>query len=253
MKCGKAKILISAQMDEEISVKDSLALEEHLHSCPECADFKVEMASMSRTLALWADEEPSPYLAQRFAYKLQEMDEPSAPKRSFVSGWTFRTVAKIAAVVALVGLFVLSEKGPVNVVVDNGTSVTETATAPVDNTSDTVTVDPIETQPAAEVQPPVTEQQPKPAAPRRPHRRPAPSVEPSKPIEMAAANISETENSVMAEIDNAANTEVSTDVTVAMNLRESASNINDTLEIVRGNLQLAVDNLSSRSSQPDGK
>lgn len=92
MKCNKAKILLSAALDGELSRGEALALERHLAACNACAVEKAEYSALRETMVLWADEEPSAWLAENFAYKLSQLRERghAVPRRP---RWIFGTAA----------------------------------------------------------------------------------------------------------------------------------------------------------------
>ncbi len=73
MKCSKAKELLSAELDGELSSGEELALTRHLAKCAACTQEKAELSSLRGTMSLWADEEPSEWLAQSFSYKLKDI------------------------------------------------------------------------------------------------------------------------------------------------------------------------------------
>lgn len=73
MKCSKSKFLLSTQLDGEVSPSEELALEQHIAKCAACAQERADLMSLSGTMSLWVDEEPSEWLAQNFSYKLKEI------------------------------------------------------------------------------------------------------------------------------------------------------------------------------------
>jgi anti-sigma factor RsiW len=75
MKCSKVKVLLSAELDGELTPTEEMALTRHLAKCAECAQEKAELSSLRGGMSLWADEEPSEWLAQSFSYKLKELME----------------------------------------------------------------------------------------------------------------------------------------------------------------------------------
>lgn len=75
MKCNNIKMLLSAELDGELSPSEELALTRHLAKCAACAQEKAELSSLRAGMSLWTDEEPSELLAQSFSYKLKELME----------------------------------------------------------------------------------------------------------------------------------------------------------------------------------
>ncbi len=72
MRCKKAKILASTAIDGELSEREKRLLEQHLASCPTCREEHASFVTLRETMALWEDEEPSPWLAENFAHKLEK-------------------------------------------------------------------------------------------------------------------------------------------------------------------------------------
>lgn len=106
MKCNKAKILISAALDGEISQKETLALERHVSLCADCAREKVELAGLRVSMSSWADELPSEWLAQSFACKLADLTQEKhavEPKPR----WRFGVLGPAAAGLAMAALLIV--------------------------------------------------------------------------------------------------------------------------------------------------
>ena len=83
MRCNKAKILISASMDGELSPREERELRRHVRRCAECAGEQAQVANLRDVMTVWSDEEPSEWLAERFAYKLRdEMERKPVRRRS---------------------------------------------------------------------------------------------------------------------------------------------------------------------------
>lgn len=72
MKCKNAKILISASMDGELSQREERRLREHVCRCAECAREQAQVSNLRDVMAVWADEDPSEWLAQNFACRLED-------------------------------------------------------------------------------------------------------------------------------------------------------------------------------------
>ncbi len=72
MNCKNAKILISASVDGELSQREQRRLQEHVCRCAECATEQAQVSNLRDVMAVWADEEPSDWLAQNFACRLED-------------------------------------------------------------------------------------------------------------------------------------------------------------------------------------
>lgn len=114
MRCSKAQILLSASIDGETSGQEDLALKRHLAECAACAEFSSEIAGVHQRMALWEDEEPSPWLAQSFSYKLADLRrEPSSPAPRRRAGWVWGAAsAGLATAVIAFGLIMQSRIVP---------------------------------------------------------------------------------------------------------------------------------------------
>ncbi|MHB1455695.1 MAG: anti-sigma factor family protein [Armatimonadota bacterium] len=75
MRCNKIKILMSASLDNELTDKEKLVLEQHISECAECAREMEALAGLRVAMSSWKDEEPSERLALSFSYKLQELTD----------------------------------------------------------------------------------------------------------------------------------------------------------------------------------
>lgn len=83
MRCNKAKILISASVDGELSPREERDLRRHIRRCAECAGEQAQVSNLRDVMAVWMDEEPSEWLAESFAYKLRdEMERKPVRRRS---------------------------------------------------------------------------------------------------------------------------------------------------------------------------
>lgn len=108
MRCKSARILLSASLDGELSLRERSALDRHLVSCVSCSQEMEKLAKVREIMSGWADEEPSPWLAANFAEKLARLQqEKTASKSGRPSRWVFGTAVTGAAVtLVLVGFFV---------------------------------------------------------------------------------------------------------------------------------------------------
>ena len=96
MKCKKAKILLSVSMDGELSKREAVALERHLSACEACARDEAQFAEVREVMGLWADEEPSAWLAESFAYKLGDLKRE--PRRLRPRRWALGTATAGAGI-----------------------------------------------------------------------------------------------------------------------------------------------------------
>lgn len=108
MRCKSVRIMISASLDGELSLRERSALDRHLASCASCAQEVEKLARVREIMSGWADEEPSPWLAANFAERLARFQqEKTASKSGRLSRWVFGTAVTGAAVtLVLVGFFV---------------------------------------------------------------------------------------------------------------------------------------------------
>lgn len=115
MKCNEAKILLSAELDGELSPSEELALTGHLAKCAACAQEKASLSSLRGTMSLWADEEPSEWLAQSFSYKLKDLMgecKAEAPKTAPRRRWGILGPATAGLLTALFLVIVLLHNQP---------------------------------------------------------------------------------------------------------------------------------------------
>ncbi len=280
MRCKKARILLSTALDGELSRGEELALERHLSGCAECAQEQADLAALRSTMSLWADEEPSEWLAQNFAHKLRELQEETAARPSGRRRlqWSVLgpTAAGLAVALLVIGLLVRSQIQP---------PVPQRAPAPptIAESQEPKTT---ATQPAgeaAEPSPSLARTEPRSAAPlerqpahteiatrrvkptggerlrERPVRSPAGSSDwhaarPSEPVygrEDSTPPAPEADAVVIVErgvAGSVAPTAIANRITE--NLGEAGLTMNETVERVRGNLQKTVDLLISEPPAP---
>ena len=248
MKCKEARILLSAGVDGELTQSEELALEQHVTSCAGCAKDKAEFAGLSGAMPLWADAEPSPWLAEKFAYKLAELREAGterAPGKRLRWGTLSAATAGVAAAVLVIGLLIHGNvpPAPMQATIKSPTKVVQPATQPADNTL-------------------VAENNPvkPPAAPAIEHggqktalyyATPVHHPKSQPPVNVAvlptprAPEPAADYNRASAEAVTAAAKSM-----VSENLGEASLAMNDTIERVRGNLQKSVDLMISRPPVP---
>lgn len=105
MNCKKSKILMSTALDGELSRSETLALERHLETCAKCREEQSEMSALKQTMALWTDEEPSPWLAENFAESLRKLrNEAKSPSVTVRRRWTILGPATAALATAALAI-----------------------------------------------------------------------------------------------------------------------------------------------------
>lgn len=118
MKCSKAKELLSVELDGELTPGEELALTRHLAKCTECMQEKAELSALRGEMSLWADEEPSEWLAQSFSFKLKEImseDQAKAPKPVRWRWNVFGPATAGVVTAALLGIMLLHNQQPVEI------------------------------------------------------------------------------------------------------------------------------------------
>jgi len=249
MRCKKVKILISAALDGELSRSEELALERHLSSCAACASEKAEVASLREKMHIWADEEPSTWLAESFTYKLSDLREHSeiAARRP---GWVYGAAGAglVAAVLALV--FIL-----------HGQFRTPTPEKPYRAPAPIVAHAP---KPTVNPQPPLVAENPAPAptvnAPKRTHvgsgirvatasHRVATHTGPGIAYPSATA-APDTKSVIFTHTAISGSPKGQPTTAVADNLGEAGLAMNATFERMRGTLQKAADLVVSEYPKP---
>ncbi len=99
LSCDQALELISARLDGPLSQQESARLEEHLSACPACRTLAEELDTLHRELPELAAQPPA-------GLKKGVMDQIHASKltpfQSKKRQWRWRSLASLAAVVALV-------------------------------------------------------------------------------------------------------------------------------------------------------
>ena len=251
MKCKDAKVLLSAAIDDELTQGEQLALEQHVSSCAGCAKEKSDFARLKDTMPLWADAEPSPWLAEKFAYKLAELQEAGSacePRKRLRWGTLSAATAGLAAAVLAVGLLIHGNVPPVREAAPTKPRIEQTTkVAPPPGPKNNITVagnNPVtlpthvvsgthhERRSAVHYTAPVHRQapQPKTVVAKLP---PTP-----EPVEGSAYAASAGAVTLVAKN------------TISENLGEASLAMNDTIERVRGNLQKSVDLMVSQPPVP---
>lgn len=244
MKCKEIKILLSAGIDGELTASEKFALDQHVSSCAECARDKAQFARLGEVMPLWADAEPSPWLAEKFSCKLAKLQEcgpDRVAKRRFRWGTLSAATAGVAAAVLVIGLLIHSNvpQAPMQVKGQPQTKVVQPATQPADNTlvAENNPIKPLPT-PAIEhggqrlalhYAAPVHHPQPEAIM----ANAPATPIAPTPAYSDSAEAVTAAAKSMVSE-----------------NLGEASLAMNDTIERVRGNLQKSVDLMISKPPVP---
>jgi len=114
MKCKNAKILISASMDGELSQREERRLREHVCRCAECAGEQAQVSNLRDVMAVWADEDPSEWLAQNFACRLEDELARKPARRVYKQRRVLGTaLAGFATALLAFGILLHSQLAPV--------------------------------------------------------------------------------------------------------------------------------------------
>lgn len=238
-------------MDGELSERDERILNEHLARCPECASAHASAGKLREVMAAWADDEPSDWLAQSFAYKLQdEMARAVKPARR-PARLIGTAVAGLATALVAFGIILHSQLVPDQTVAPKPQPGIETA-AP-DGAPPDVAVPPETARP----EPPSITAPPKPKPPvtavRTPVRpkvyqrartaspRPRTAVLASRGADQSDAEI---KRKVMRHIMLASAAEGDAESAVADRISSAELAMNGSIEELRGVLRKAVDVLA---------
>lgn len=280
MRCKKARILLSVSLDGELSRGEELALERHLSGCAECAQEQADLAALRSTMPLWADEEPSEWLAQNFAHKLGQLQEESTARPSGRRRlqWSVLgpTAAGLAAALLVIGLLVRSQiqapgpqRAPAPPTIAESqepkTTVPQPAGEAAERSAGLARTEPKSAAPL-ERQPTPSPTAARPVKPLeekelqgRPGRSPVASPDwhaarPSEPVydrEDSAPPAPEAERVII--VGGFAGGEIAPTAIanrITENLGEAGLAMNETVERVRGNLQRTVDLLVSEPPAP---
>lgn len=246
MKCKEIKILLSAGIDGELTASEKFALDQHVSSCAECARDKAQFARLGEVMPFWADAEPSPWLAEKFSYKLAERQECGAervPKRRVRWGTLSAATAGFAAAILMIGLLIHSNvpQAPMQAKVQPQTKAIQPRLETKRMTGNLSVPEPIPTQR-------IRHRGTKPVVrhiPRANHPQPEASVAamPTPPSAPMAATTRD------YPLPGGAVT-ILAKSTFSENLGEASLAMNDTIERVRGNLQKSVDLMISQPPVP---
>lgn len=280
MKCKKVRILLSASLDGELSRSEEAAVERHLFRCAECAREQAELSALRDSMSLWADEEPSAWLSEKFAYKLQRLQEGTVgtSRRTRSRRRILGTAAAgFAASLFLLGLLLHSQfQPPVPLDIESPSATTEVREPEQPESSrpaDGLAKQGAGPAPAQERPlPPVEREQARPqeivqSAPspthvatrleRKPYVRPVHrpmrkqvSEDRPEPGYTGLASMPEAEQVIIRKFAAAGIAQGAVAEKVSDNLGEAGLAMNETVERVRGNLQKAVDLIISTYPAP---
>lgn len=273
---------MSASLDGELTQKEKQVLDTHLSICAECACEYKALSGLRIAMSAWQDEEPSEWMAHRFAYKLREFTSESKAASGRKPRWVFGRAAAGVAAVVMLGLFIYSrtvelQKVPLKILSANRTALltpgssavglktvpptVQSAGAPNSATSSGAPIMTANAKPAGDYTPRTA----KPAYKKtiryaaqgygRNHRQRRYSRQPVKPVLVAYAprdNFGTSdlasrhaEQIIMQKMDVARSVEGETNAIVTNHLDEANLKMNETFERVRGTLRVAADLLSS--------
>ena len=233
MRCKKARIMLSAALDGELLRRQQAALERHISSCEACAGERASLSALRNTMSLWADEAPSEWLAEAFAYKLRQLQE--RPVRVRRTGWILGTAGAGLAAAMLALVFLLHSQvqppAPINAPEHVAVAKTQPVKQPA---SPKIVIKPV----------PVVEKSPasKPVHVARPIVNAY--VRPTRRVELTSRS---TTPVVMASVTQGEATSPVTD-----NLGEAGLAMNGTIERVRGTLRKAADLMAAQYAEPAG-
>ena len=262
MRCKKARILLSALLDGELTRSEELALERHMSACAVCAREKAQLSALRDSMTLWADGEPSAWLAENFAHKLRRLAEEGAAARPAAIRARRRTfgtaAAGFAAVLVAIGLLLHSQiwQPAVRDVAQHPALTGPSAPphgAPTEAAKPSGAPAPIKVMPVEQRPAPAPAVQSAPvhvgARPtKRPHARPV--HRPAEFVSPPAVPTPEEERLVVERIATAGAAQRAAVVKVTDNLGEAGLAMNESIERVRGTLRKAADLLVSEFPMP---
>jgi hypothetical protein len=130
MRCKNIRIMISAGFDGELSESERIAVESHVSSCASCAREKARLSAVTSVMRKWEDAEPSPWLAQSFAYRLCEAGNESQVVRSKQSAWLIGSAAGGLITAALAFLLMFNSQFTPRNTLDTSRVSDQSVTAP---------------------------------------------------------------------------------------------------------------------------
>lgn len=100
-------------MDGELTQREERELRRHVRACAECAREQAEVSNLRDVMAVWTDEEPSAWLAQNFAYRLQDEMVRKPARRTSRQRRVFGTAAAgLATALLAFGIILHSQMVP---------------------------------------------------------------------------------------------------------------------------------------------
>lgn len=232
MRCKKARIMLSAALDGELLRRQQAALERHISSCEACAGERASLSALRDTMALWADEAPSEWLAEAFARKLRQLQEQ--PIRVRRSRWVLGTASAGLATVMIALVFLLHSQiqppAPINAP-EHVAVVNQPVEQPA---SPKIVIKPVPVVEKSPASKPVHVAKPIVTIHVRPTRRVEPASRSTTPV-------------VMASVARGDATSPVTD-----NLGEAGLAMNGSIERVRGTLRKAADLMAAQYTEPAG-
>jgi len=263
MKCKKAKILVSASLDGELSRREQIALQRHLSTCAGCAEEKAKLSALRDAMPLWADEEPSERLAESFARRLQQLQREKPVRRGGpVARWLLGTAAAGAATALIMVGFLLHGllvqqvplPAPTKVVKPPAATEKSAGSQPAPKAPSTGVSEPASKpsvtsrEPDRVSSPPVRERYP---GRRYFANRPSPhGPRPGKLASRHPTSMAEARQIVAAKMAAAGIAQDTATTQVTDDLGEAGLAMNETIERVRGNLQKTVDLIVSAFPAP---
>ncbi len=108
MQCERARDLLGAYRDAELSSDERRSVEQHLKSCQACSDILADDERIGRSLQRLGRTQPPPALGARVRAGLERIEEEVAAsvpanagaRAARPSGWSSRRIARIAAALA---------------------------------------------------------------------------------------------------------------------------------------------------------
>ncbi|MCL6520364.1 MAG: zf-HC2 domain-containing protein [Armatimonadetes bacterium] len=261
MRCKKARILASAAIDGELSEREKRLLEQHFAECPACREEHTTLVALRKTMALWEDKEPSPWLAENFAHKLERFmagqECPATRKPHWAIG--VATAGLVATLLAF-GFFLTSrpeppseplshpDKRPAIVQATKTPAKPETANSLKGQNHAATKSHPVQatvlnTREGKQHKPKVAQTI---IAKRSPHPTLAEGLQSKAADKIAEEKPSEAE--ILHSIVAAQKSHEEASVVVASNLGVTGMTMNETLEILRGTLQKTADILAERTN-----
>ena len=261
MRCNKIKILMSASLDNELTDKEKLILEQHISKCAECAPEMEALAGLRVAMSSWKDEEPSERLALSFSCKLRDLTDNKVDVRvrrpyALVFG---KVAAGFVVMLAVAGLLmrntaiqpidVASTPAPVSIynaptIVADNSPIKQDMTQPVPKSQSNQNIRHLVKRHAAS-----SYVRTRKYASRKPVLVAYAPRNDFRSSELASRHA---EQMIMKKMAYARSVDDKTVVIVANNLNAANLEMNESFERVRGTLRTAADLLSADQQSSDG-